>query len=83
MQIFVKDLTSKSLAFDVAPEQSINSLKQKIQEQEGIASELISLIYEGKNLENENTIDSTDLGNLSTVHMVLALKGGKKKKKRK
>ena len=83
MQVFVKSLTSKTLSFEVKPEQSISSLKESISSQEGIDSALMSLVYEGKNLENENTFAETEVEELSTLHLVLALDGGKKKKKRK
>ena len=44
----------------------------------------MSLLYEGKTLDNENTFEETGVENLSTIHLVLALNGGGgKKKKRK
>ena len=43
----------------------------------------MSLIYEGSTLDNERTVESYGIEDLSTIHLVLALKGGKKKKRRK
>ena len=41
------------------------------------------LIFEGHNLENDNTLEDAGISDLSTIELVLSLKGGKKKKKRK
>ena len=43
----------------------------------------MNLIYEGKTLDNDNTLEECGVDNLSTIHLVLSLAGGKKKKKRK
>ena len=50
---------------------------------EGINSEDINLFYQGTPLEDELTFEETEIENLSTIDLVLALKGGKKKKKKK
>ena len=41
------------------------------------------LVYEGHNLENNRTLNESGVEDLSTLHLVLNLDGGKKKKKRK
>ena len=45
MQVFVKSLTSKTLSFQVTPQQNVESLKKSIMNTEGINTELMSLIY--------------------------------------
>ena len=83
MQVFVKSFTGHSLLFSVEAEQSVRNFKSNIQEELGCLSDDLRLIFEGKNLNGENTLEEFGVREASTIEAVLSLKGGKKKKKRK
>lgn len=76
MQITIKTLSGKKQGFNFEPQNRVREVKEALQEKEGIQVEQIKLIYSGKQLADDMTLESYNISAGCTIHMVLQMRGG-------
>ncbi|KAF5842656.1 ubiquitin fusion protein [Dunaliella salina] len=77
VQLFLRGLRGNTQTLWASPDQSVLELKGCVEEKEGIPWHTQGLLHQGRHLQDEQLLSSYGIAAESTVHLVLALRGGK------
>lgn len=71
VQVFVKTPTGKTITLDVELDDTIEKLKQQMMEKEGIPPNIQNLLFNGNQLEDNQTLEHYNIKKESTLHIIL------------
>jgi hypothetical protein len=80
MQIFLRGLEGKTRACDVGREEEVAAVKRYVEEHDGLPADNIRLVYAGRDLQDDVTLDECGVHRDATLEVLLRLRGGMPKK---
>lgn len=75
IQVCISTLIGKDIWVSIAPEKTIEDLKTKIQDKEGIPMDQQRLVFNGEQLRDDRTLTAYSIGNKDTLHLIFRLRG--------
>lgn len=75
-QIFVKMLSGETLSIDRDPQMTVHQLKDAIHAKQSVPVDQQRLVFQGKQLEDNMTLQDYGIEANSAIHLILRLKGG-------
>ncbi|NXU69306.1 OASL2 protein, partial [Horornis vulcanius] len=76
MQVLVKDDKNRTTTYTVLPTDTVRQLKEQIQARQGPSANEQRLTYGSRELEDRHTLAHYDVRPMSTIYMLLRLRGG-------
>lgn len=76
MQIKVKTLTGRDIAVEVEPSDKVIRIKEMMEEKEGIPPAQQRLIFNGSQLDDNQSVQGSGIEAGASLHLVLTLRGG-------
>lgn len=76
MQVLVKDGKNRTTTYTVLPTDTVRQLKEQIQARQGPSANEQRLTYGSRELEDRHTLAHYDVRHMSTIYMLLRLRGG-------
>ncbi|GLT90985.1 hypothetical protein SLE2022_088960 [Rubroshorea leprosula] len=76
IKVIVKTLTGKEIEIDIEPTDTIDRIKKRVEEKEGIPRVQQRLMYAGNQLADDKTARDYNIEGGSLLHLVLAGRGG-------
>ncbi len=76
MQLHLKTMSGSTFTVQVDPDSTVRELKMQAQEIREFPADLVRLIYNGKVLKNDQTVDELAIKDDSTLNLVAAMRGG-------
>jgi len=73
-RIHVKTQTGKMITLEVVPEDTIENVKKKMFEEEGIAVECTNIVYAGEKLEGQRTLGDYNIRRESILNLIPTLR---------